>query len=194
MDKPVVRQRHVAGHQPMLSVWLATVLLVGACYAGGPFFTLWRISRALDRGDVAALQSLVDWTAVRQGLKDDIAGGVLGMSQRTLVASNTLPPFGSGFVIAIAGTEVDRTVTPQGLLLAARQFDPPSAPGSGLSFPAIVGAGFSTPRHFDLHLRAACQDAEEEPMHVRLAFQGGGWQVVRVWIPQDLMDCASSRT
>ena len=187
---------------------LITLLLFAACYAGGPFLTLWRISRALQSGNLATLQSLVDWPAVRQGLKDDIAEGIIGMPQRTLLASNTLPPFGASFISAIAATEIDRAVTPEGLLQAARLLDPPSgieasgteASGSeaGAPFPAppvaIVKARFSTPAQFDLDLRAPCQDPEEEPLHVRLAFSIGGWQVVRVWIPQDLMDRASSRT
>jgi hypothetical protein len=173
----------------------SALLLGGACYVGGPFMTLWRLSRALDRGDVAALGSLVDWTAVRQGLKDDIAEGIIGMPQQTLVASNTLPPFGASFISGIAGAEVDQAVTPQGLLQVTRQFDPklPGRTAEALR-PNIVAAGFITPTQFDLRLRAPGQDADEEPLHVRLVFQAGGWRVVRVWVPQDLMDRASSRT
>ena len=170
---------------------VGVVVLLATCYVGGPFLTLWRITRALDRADLDALQTLVDWSAVRQGLKDDIAEGVIGMPVQTLVASNTLPPFGASFIAGIAGTAVDRAVTPEGLLEAARRLDPPPGPATAAPFPVIVAAGFCTPTQFDLHLRAPGQDADEEPLHVRLVFRAGGWQVMRVWIPQDLMDRAS---
>ena len=178
---------------------LSALVLFAGCYVGGPFITLWRLTRALDSGDVAVLDSLIDWTKVRQGLKDDIAEGVIGMTRETLVASNTLPPFGASFISGIAGTEVDQTVTPQGLLQVTRQLDsPPPGPRTEPPFPSllpeIVAASFSTPTQFDLRVRAPCQDADEEPLHVRLAFRAGLWHVVRIWVPQDLMDRATSRT
>lgn len=189
----------------VLAPWAAVaavLALCAGCYAGGPFLTLWRLSQALDCGDVAALDALVDWDAVRQGLKDDIAEGVIGMSQQALEDSNTLPPFGASFVSGIAGSEVDHAVTPQGLLHVTRSLDQPppgpialaAPPFPAAAFPAIVAAGFSAPTEFDLRLRAACQDAAEPPLHVRLAFRAGRWRVVRIWVPQDLMDRASSRT
>ena len=184
MTTRAARQATKARSGRSFRLLLITLLLFAACYAGGPFLTLWRISRALDSGNLATLQSLVDWTAVRQGLKDDIAEGVIGMPQRTLLASNTLPPFGASFISGIAGTEIDRAVTPEGLLQAARLLDPPlyrsvwhRGAGSAARprFPvAIVKAGFSTPAQFDLDLRAPCQDAEEEPLHVRLGFLDRG--------------------
>ena len=183
------------GARPACFVVLTTVVLLGACYAGGPFLTLWRLSQALDCGDPAPLRSLVDWTAVRQGLKDDIAEGVIGMPRETLVASNTLPPFGASFVSGIAGAEVDRAFTPQGLLQMARRLDPPPPDHpAGAPFPTIIAAMFSTLTQFDLRLRAPCQEADEQPLHVRLAFRTGVWRVVRIWVPQDMMDRASSRS
>ena len=180
---------------PPVAIALAACVLLAACYVGGPLVTLWRLARALDSGDLAALESLVDWDAVRQGLKDDIAEGIIGMPEKTLLASNTLPPFGASFISGIAGAEVDQSVTPQGLVEATRQFDPSAPAGKpDAAIPAILQAGFSSPTEFDLHVRAACQDADEAPLHVRLEFRSGRWQVVRIWIPQDLMDRAASRT
>lgn len=194
MTDAVGRRERVRGRRRILRAGLGVLGLFALAYAIGPFLTMWRIVRALDSGDVAALQNLVDWSAVRQGLKDDITDGVIGMPQETLVASNTLPPFGASFISGIAGAEVDRTVTPQGLLLAAHQLEPAQAVQVEGPFSAIVQAGFSAPDQFDLHVRAPCQDPDAEPLHVRLEFHMGVWQVVRVWIPQDLMELASSRT
>ncbi len=194
MARETSRQSRMARPGRALPISLAALLLLAACYAVGPYLTLWRIARALDSGDRDTLQSLVDWTAVRQGLKDDVAEGVMGMPRRTLLASNTLPPFGASFISGIASSEIDQTVTPEGLLQAARVLAPPPGAGTAPSFPAIVKAGYKMPAQFDLHLRAPCQEADEKPLHVRLVFSIGGWRVVRVWIPQDLMDRTSSRT
>lgn len=194
MTSSALRQGPSRGRNRVVPCSLAVLVLFAACYIGGPFLTLWRITQAVGSGDLAALQSLVDWDSVRQGLKDDIADGVIGMPQQTLIASNSLPPFGASFVSGIASSAVDRAVTPQGLLNASRLLDPMATGEAEPAFPAIVQAAFTAPTEFDLRLRAPCQDADEEPMHIRLAIHGGFWQVVRVWIPQDMMERAGSRT
>lgn len=59
-------------------MWLRTVLygvllLLVAAYVGWPYYTLYRINAALDAGDRAALDSLVDWQALREGLRSEVA-------------------------------------------------------------------------------------------------------------------------
>lgn len=51
---------------------LVLVLLVGG-YVGWPYYTLYRIHVALDDGDTAALDDLVDWDAVRAGMERELA-------------------------------------------------------------------------------------------------------------------------
>ena len=175
-------------------VWLASLGVLAGAYAGGPFVTLWRITHALESGDRDTLQAVIAWESVRQGLKDDISEGLLGMPQSRQVASNALPPFGASFISGIAATAIDRDVTAQGLLGVARLLDPGPAPGGAGAVPSIVGAGFATPTCFDLRVLAPGQAPDETPLHVRLEFHQGSWQVMRVWIPQDLMDRAAART
>jgi hypothetical protein len=191
MTAAVIRQSRVAQRSRALPLALAALALFAACYAGGPFVTLWRINRAVGNGDLDTLRGAIDWNAVRQGLKDDTAEGLLGMPRHALEVSNTLPPFGASFVSGIAAAAVDRDVTPQGLVHAARLLDAQPGPGVAAPFPAIVGARFASPARFDVSLRVPGQDANEEPLHLRLTFQAGGWRLMRVWIPQDLMDRAA---
>jgi hypothetical protein len=171
------------------SLSLVALALLAACYAGGPFVTLWRIGRALEAGDVAVLQGAIDWNAVRQGLKDDITEGLIGLPPQALASGTALPPFGAGFASALAATAVDRDVTPEALLRVAGARNPAGA----APFAAIVGARFTSPLEFELRLRLPGQDAGEPPLHLRLALRAGGWRLVRVWIPQDLMDLAAAR-
>jgi hypothetical protein len=56
---------------------LVTVVIMGAGYLGYPYVTLYRIDTAVRRSDAAALRSLVDWYAVREGLREDICDFVL---------------------------------------------------------------------------------------------------------------------
>jgi hypothetical protein len=137
------------------------------------------------------LNSAIDWNAVRQGLKDDLAEGLVGLSPQMQLASNTLLPFGAGFATGIVASEVDAAVTPEALRHAAQMLDPPPAGGFGM--PAIVGANFHSLTGFDLRVRLPCQLADEQPLHLRMAFRDGSWQVVRVWVPQDLMELAAAR-
>ena len=43
-------------------------------------------------------------------------------------------------------------------------------------------------------VRAPCQEADEAPMRIRLEFRRGIWTISRVWVPQDLIDRADTRT
>ena len=193
MTAAAVRQSPVARRRHALPLSLAVLALFAACYAGGPFVTLWRINRAVSNGDLDTLRGAIDWNAVRQGLKDDTAEGLLGMPRHALEVSNTLPPFGASFASGIAAAAVDRDVTPQGLVHAARLLDAQPGLGGAAPFPAIVGARFASPARFDVSLLVPGQDADEEPLHLRLAFHTGVWRLMRVWIPQDLMDRAAGR-
>ena len=51
---------------------LATMLSVGVAYAAFPYVTLYRLGSAIHGADAATLESLVDWPAVREGIKEDV--------------------------------------------------------------------------------------------------------------------------
>jgi hypothetical protein len=189
----VFQSRATGWRRSMTVACTAFALVLAALYVGGPFITLWRVTRAVEVGDPSPLRGLIDWNAVRQGLRDDVTEGIVGIPQRRLIASNTLPPFGSGFISGIAGSEIDHSVTPQALLEVSRQLHEGSAGDGFALFSAVVGARFTSPTRFELTLRVPCPDADnEQPLHVRLAFHRGLWRVIRVWVPQDLMDMAAS--
>ena len=177
---------------------IAPVLLLAAAYVAAPYVTVWRLAGALQHADVALLDRLIDWPAVRAGLKDDINDGIMGVHRpslgdaaRPIESGDSLPPFGASFVTGIAGNVVDHDVTPEHLAAAIRQTpvrdETPVAPG-------IRRAYFDGPASFEIEVRCPGQDADDEPLRLRLAISGGSWKVVRAWIPQDLVDEANSRT
>ena len=191
------------------------MMLAGAAYAAAPLVTLWHLSRAICDGDSHTLESMVDWDAVRSGLKDDVAAGLVGAPSEEPETANpgsigdghvhataqtagaALPPFGASFMSGIAGAFIDQQVTPQHLVASLRVLAPEDA-GSGPSlFQALHGldhAYFDGPANFILVLHCPGQDADEEPLRLRLHLSAEGWHVVRAWVPQDLIDRANART
>jgi hypothetical protein len=177
---------------------LALTACLVAVYAAAPYVTLWRLYRALGDGDARTLAQVIDWQSVRQGLKDDIAEGIVGLPSTQLIASNSLPPFGAGFVNGIAGGVVDQEVTPEKLAEAVHISSQSSAAltASSLpnSHPSFEHAFFTGPTSFVVSVRCPGQDADTPPLRVELGLRGTSWKVVRAWIPQDLMDEAHFHT
>ena len=53
--------------------WLfAFIVVVAAAYVAWPYYTLYRINAALESGEHAGLEGLVDWPAVEEGMRSDI--------------------------------------------------------------------------------------------------------------------------
>jgi hypothetical protein len=101
---------------------LAMCVALGAGYLGYPYATLYRLDTAVRQSDASTLRSLVDWYAVREGLKEDICDMVLDEPANAR-ASNELAPFGSGFIRGMTGNAVDHTVTPETLVSMIRAGD-----------------------------------------------------------------------
>ncbi len=172
-------------------VFLA-LLLVGfaVLYGASPYMALWQLERAMDRGDAAALEGRVDWRLVREGLKQDIADGVIGPAQTQLTA-NTLPPFGTSFMLGLADNAIEREVTPQNLIAVMRQMRPAVAPAN--PFSCFDWAFFDGPASFSIVVHSDDDDSSGH-LRLRLELRGGVWRVVRAWIPQDIVERAAQRT
>ena len=168
---------------------LAALLAVGAGYVAYPYVTLFRLGEAIRHGDAATLQSLVDWPAVREGIKEDVCDLVLDHPQLA-AAGGGLPPFGSSFVRGIAASSIDGAVTPEALV-AAVTTPPPShpTPPNGADV-HVAWAFFEDPTVFSVSLIAPGQ---ADPIRLQLELRHGQWRVHRVWLPADLLQ-ANART
>jgi hypothetical protein len=195
---------------------VAGIAVLVFAYAATPYIALWRLATALRAGDPRTLEALIDWDAVRGGLKEDVAEGIVGLPEEepeglankadatageatAQLAGGTLPPFGASFMTGIAGTMIDREVTPQHLVALMRQLAPaePTPIGPVTLMHALAGidhAFFDSPTSFTLRMHCAGMDADDPPLRVRLEMHDGTWRVVRAWIPQDLVELANSRT
>ncbi|HTI82048.1 MAG TPA: DUF2939 domain-containing protein [Acetobacteraceae bacterium] len=164
---------------------IGAFLLVAGAYAVYPYVTLYRLGEAIRHGDAVTLQSMVDWPAVREGIKEDICDLVIDDPPEVKVGSK-LPAFGAGFVRGIAQNAVDARVNPESLAAAAKQ---PAMP-NGASV-QVSWAFFSGPSAFVVDLNAPGQSS---PIRLELDLRDGGWQVTRVWLPPELLTQANART
>ncbi|HUB13141.1 MAG TPA: DUF2939 domain-containing protein [Acetobacteraceae bacterium] len=166
---------------------LAAILAAGLGYIAYPYATLYRLDRAIHTGDAAALQTLVDWSAVREGIKEDICD-TIGDNSAETIAHGGLPAFGASFVRGIATNTVDQQVTPKGLVDLAHH----DAAGAGEHQSMRVSwAFFENPTDFIVSLNVPGQRA---PLKLRMTMKDAQWQVTRVWLTPRLLQEANAGT
>jgi DUF2939 family protein len=169
---------------------LTTVLTLSVLYIAYPYVTLYRLGTAIRSADAATLESLVNWPAVREGIKEDVCDLVIDTPvqqpearvQKTL---GGLPPFGSSFMRGIASSSIDQAVTPQALLAATLPNNRPQPRGADVH---INWAFFDSPTSFQVSLRAPGQT---EPVKLELDLKHGEWRVERVWLPTEMLQPGS---
>ena len=170
------------GVRPIIGVLLAIAVVYGAY----PYVTLFRLGHAIRSGDSVALQTLVDWSSVREGIKEDICDLVIDQPAAAK-ATHQLPPFGAGFVRGIASSSVDTRVTPQALVIAAQQ-RPDEPTGAAVQ---VAWAFFEGPRSFTVDLRAPGRPV---PIRLQMELRGVTWRVTRVWLPPLMLAQANDGT
>ncbi|HUN41369.1 MAG TPA: DUF2939 domain-containing protein [Acetobacteraceae bacterium] len=164
---------------------LAAVFAVGVGYAASPYVTLYRLDHAMRTGDSATLQRLVDWPAVREGIKEDICDGLADDSAQAM-DHGQLPPFGASFVQGIAANAVDRAVTPEALADFTRH------DGRVQSVTAdVTWAFFDDPTDFVVTLHVPGQQG---PVRLEMTLKDARWQVTRIWLTPSLLQEANART
>jgi hypothetical protein len=168
---------------------IGAVLSVAVVYGAYPYVTLYQLGQAVRHGDASSLATMVDWGAVREGIKEDICDLVIDETPEAK-GGGQLPPFGAGFVRGITGNAVDARVTPEALAAVAAQEPVRRQDPRGAEM-RVTWAFFASPGAFLVDLQAAGQS---EPIRLQMDFRDGGWRVTRVWLPPDLLTQANART
>ena len=169
-------------------ILLGVLALSFLLHVASPFVASSRMWRAAQQGDSETLSAVIDWERLRSGIKQDIADGIVGMRAQELVASNSLPPFGSSFMTALAGSIVDRDLTPAHLAVALRGL---RTDADLMAQARIVAARFTSPISFELALHVPGQEPDDPPLRLHMEWRNFGWQIVRATVPQDLMEQAN---
>ena len=171
-----------------------TLFVIVLAYGISPFVALFQLQLALDRGDTVRLEQRIDWASVRDGLKQDVADGIIGPVQ-TQLASNTLPQFGASFMVGVAGTMIEQNVTPQNLIAVMRQVRDGHESEVPPSIMHCLGdARFEGLASISIVVTRPGEEPEDGHLRLRLQLQHGTWRVVRAWIPQDMVELAAHRT
>lgn len=140
---------------------LTCAALAGAGYVAYPCVMLYRLDKAVSRGDARALRSLVDWPEVRQGIETDLAD-----------EGGELPAFGAGFLRTVA---VKAAMTPENVMAALHAVDR----GDG-------GAASAWPRA--VWVEGPCTAVVDlGTVRLRLQLRHGEWRVTRAWLPQTVL-------
>ena len=158
------------------AITIAAILVI-AGYAAYPFATLYQLQFAARHGDAPTLSRMIDWSSVREGIKEDICDLVLEEPSDP-AKKGELPAFGASFVRGVTGTSVDRQFTAEALASAAQ----PASTGKDDA--SITWAFFTGPTRFSVHVTLI---GETEPIRAELALTGLWWRVVRVRIPSSLL-------
>lgn len=160
---------------------VASMLSIGAAYVAYPYVTLYRLGSAIESADASTLESLVNWPAVREGIKEDVCD--LAADDPTPKTGAELLPFGASFVRGIASSAIDQAVTPQALLAAttALPADKPVPRGADVH---VNWAFFDSPTTFMISLRV---HGQSDPIKLEMDLRHGEWRVQRVWLPAELL-------
>ena len=168
---------------------MAAVLAIGVAYVACPYVALYRLGDAIRTSDAATLQTLVDWPAVREGIKEDICDNVADDPDATGSSSGKLAPFGASFMRGIAANAVDLQVTPAGLVDMTRQHA--AGPATHRRAISVNWAFFDNPVDFMVSVNAPGQRA---PIRLQMSLRDTGWQVTRVWLPPALLGQTNAPT
>lgn len=118
-----------------LRLLLLSALVIGAWYFASPWYTMWRIVDAAEAGDSAALEERIDFTRLREGMRQDLA------ASRDDGDTDFLDRIGDGMVEAVGTAAINTIVTPRGL--AVMLDASPAMPGQELSWD-VDRTGFGT--------------------------------------------------
>ena len=180
----------------MLARWplLALAISAGAAYAAYPYVTLDRLGEAIHNADTVTLEALVDWPAVREGIKEDVCdlgAGDPSPGDPSPIRDTALPPFGMSFMRGIQSGAIDRAVTPMALLAVAAgtPANPPAHGPDGASL-HVEWAFFAGPRTFAIRLQSPHRP---ESIDLEMELRHGVWRVNRIWLPAALL-ISGSRT
>src|SRR5262245_1555945 len=106
-----------------IALLILGVAVVG--YAAYPYWSLYRLGKALEVGDEGSLKHYVDWPALRSGLKEDLSGMLSRETGRAIASGSGEAQLG-GVLAATIGNAmleplVDALVTPEGLAAMIRE-------------------------------------------------------------------------
>lgn len=176
-------------------VWIGAaivvLLLLAGYYFASPFLAMQSFSAAIKGRDQARLERLVDFTAVREGLKSDLDSQVSARLQTDRkLRDSSLGALGALFAPMLVDKAIDSVVTPKGIVKLAGQDvlvgEPAekAEPASAEPKTAKVTYRYTSLNRFEI-----VQPRPQGVITWELARRGPfAWKLVRVGLPPDLIN------
>ncbi len=164
------------------------IAAVGLGYGLYPYVALYQLKSAMHDGDPVSLSQMIDWSSVREGIKEDLCDLVLDTPGEP-IGRDVLPPFGASFIRGVTGSAVDRTVNPETLVAATRE--PSDATPSSYEGARVSWAFFSGPGSFRIDVETP---GVAIPIRVDMELRGLQWLVRRVSLPPALLESSHLHT
>jgi len=177
---------------------IVVIILALAVWIVWPYYTMHRIGQVVNDGDAAALEGYVSWDSVRQGIKDDVNAvfaQVMAKSSEE-VQKNPFAGLAAAFAPVIVNQMVDGYMTPTGLAALMKNRKAYIANVGGGAAPAesserkkmsaknLKYAFFTGPTTFLVELGDK-EGNDDQPLRMKLAFEGFGWKISRIYLPVD---------
>lgn len=195
------------------SVWAIALLALG--WLAWPYYAVYDLVQSVQNGDVIALDHRIDWTSVRDGLREDLkAAFVQKMAAEASRGDKSSSALGAGLAALIGpkiiDTAVDSYVTPQGIAALIKsgkpQVQPPanSVVTKSSDARAVTVANAPVPeRHFDFD-RVRYAFFTQDPLTFRIDVSpppdstvkedttlllrwSGTWRLTRIFLPADVL-------
>lgn len=175
-------------------------ILAALAWIAWPFVTMFSFGAAVDRGDAAQVEAMVDWLSLRDNLKGEVKrhlarrldpGDEQPASGSEAMARRALKLLGSVIVDGL----VDYYATPDGLIALLREVAASGrapkpghkADGKVRFRDAISFAYLSAPTRFRVSVRPGGADGEARPLVLVFAFRDLRWVLVRLELPLETM-------
>ena len=119
-------------------VLLGVAVIFIASYIASPFFAMYDLRRAVERGDAASLQERIDFPEIRQSFKDQVKAGFMERLAKDNKASTLSTGIATAFAPILIDNIVDSLVTPVGIsnYIWNARFPTPAEDGKPLDEPA----------------------------------------------------------
>lgn len=162
------------------AIVISVVVFLLLVYGASPYFSFWRFTVALRSGDTAALNARVDFPAVRESLKTQLAAYFSPeKTGERRIKNKRLARLVTALRPTIIDTLVDAYVTPEGLAelitdpnvvknMHSPQVPPQIHGVKGIDWSDVKYAFFTSPRVFVV---------DREGIKLRFRFTGFGWRL-----------------
>lgn len=183
--------------RPLLA-GLFLLLLVWAGYVASPYYALYRMGQAVERGDADAVAARLNTRAVRYSIARQIAAALVASEPASGIASAEAQVAASA-AMALANPLMDDLVRPEGLLRLLRR--PIREDGTGTAFGrASIGIedldDFLSASHWrgfrTVYVRLPPHEPGDQRFRLQLRLGNWRWRVVSIELPSQVIRRISS--